>query len=147
MMGGLALGYIVSVILDVSQPFYFVILYFIVATAGVLLFRFIFKRTFLDLTQSGRAESCERVLIVGAGKAGQMILAEIQNAEYDPKSPVRNLLPVCFVDDDVTKLNSKINGVSVAGVCKDIPKICIDKKIDSIRFNNLYAFKCHSLWC
>lgn len=132
MMGGLALGYIVSVILDVSQPFYFVILYFIVATAGVLLFRFIFKRTFLDLTQSGRAESCERVLIVGAGKAGQMILAEIQNAEYDPKSPVRNLLPVCFVDDDVTKLNSKINGVSVAGVCKDIPKICIDKKIDSI---------------
>ncbi len=132
MLSGFASAYIISLILQVPQNLIFVLSYFIVATFGVLLFRFIFKRTFLDLTEVGRFEAYERTLIVGAGMAGKMILTEIQNARYDENSPVRNILPVCFVDDDTTKLRSKINGVEVIGTTPEILKICTDYKIDNI---------------
>lgn len=91
-----------------------------------------FKRTFLDLTESGRADNCERTLIVGAGNAGRMVLTEIQNAVYDENSPARNLMAVGFVDDDETKLSHRINGVPVLGICREIPKICNDNKITNI---------------
>lgn len=132
MLSGFASAYIISLILQVPQNLIFVLSYFIVATFGVLLFRFIFKRTFLDLTEVGRFEAYERTLIVGAGMAGKMILTEIQNSRYDENSPVRNILPVCFVDDDTTKLRSKINGVEVIGTTPEILKICTDYKIDNI---------------
>ena len=136
--GGLAMilvffsGYIISLILQTHQKIVFTLLYFITATAGVLLFRFIFKRTFLDLTEVGRAETYERTLIVGAGNAGRMILTEIHNARFDENSPSRNILPVCFVDDDITKLRTKFDGVEVVGTCPEIPKICVDYEIDNI---------------
>lgn len=132
MFSGFCVGEILTMILGIHQPLKFLVPYFVVATAGVLLFRFIFKKTFLNLTEVGRAEQCDRTLIVGAGKAGQMVLTEIQNADYDRKSPARKLLPICFVDDDITKLNNKINGIPVLGGCKDIQKLCSEHKIDNI---------------
>lgn len=129
---GFTLGYVVSMFLKVPQRIIFVLCYFLVATIGVLAFRLIFKRTFLDLTEAGRADAYERTLIVGAGNAGRMILTEIQNARYDENSPSRYILPVCFVDDDYTKLKNKINGVEIVGTCAQIPKICVDYKIDNI---------------
>ncbi len=132
MFGGFLVGKILTMILELRQSVSFGFLYFVIATTGILLFRFAFKQTFLDLTKEGRSENCDRTLIVGAGKAGRMILTEIQNADYDKKSPVRQLLPVCFVDDDVTKLNSKIGGVPVVGVCKDISQVCKEYRIDNI---------------
>lgn len=132
MLGGFVSGSMVSFILQVPQNIIFDLAYFFVATVGVLLFRFIFKRTFLDLTEIGRADVYERTLIVGAGRAGRMILTEIQNAQYDENSPVRNVLPVCFVDDDITKLRSKIGGVEIVGTTPEIVKICADYKIDNI---------------
>lgn len=132
MLGGFVSGYLVMLVLQRPQQIVFVLLYFIVATIGVLTFRFVFKRTFLDLTEVGRTEAYERTLIVGAGNAGRMILTEIQNARYDENSPSRYILPVCFVDDDYTKLKNKINGVEIVGTCAQIPKICVDYKIDNI---------------
>lgn len=132
MFAGFALGYLIMSILQIQQSVLFVALYAILATGGVLLFRFIFKRTFLNLIEVGRADNCERTLIVGAGNAGRMILTEIQNASYDENSPARNLIAVGFVDDDETKLNRSINGVPVLGFCREISKICNDKKITNI---------------
>jgi FlaA1/EpsC-like NDP-sugar epimerase len=132
MLGGFGLGYVVSVFLQLYQSPVFMIAYYLIATIGILLFRFLFKRTFLRLTDVGRAENSERTLIVGAGKAGAMILTEIQNARFDENSPSRNILPVCFVDDDTTKLRNKINGVEIVGTCPEIPRICSDYDIDNI---------------
>ncbi len=129
---GFALGFLVSLILGIPQRKIFVLLYCAISVIGILSFRFIFKRAFLDLTEFGRMENCERTLIVGAGHAGRMILTEIENARYDENSPSRNILPVCFADDDRTKLNSKINGVPVVGTCPEIVKICDDYHINSI---------------
>lgn len=132
MLGGFVSGYLVMFVLQRPQQIVFALLYFIIATIGVLTFRFVFKRTFLDLTEAGRSEVYERTLIVGAGMAGKMILTEIQNSRYDENSPVRNILPVCLVDDDVTKQRTKINGVDVVGTTSEIPKICKEYKIDNI---------------
>lgn len=76
MAAGFALSYVIMSILQIQQSPLFVVLYAVVATGGVLLFRLLFKRTFLDLTEVGRTENCERTLIVGAGNAGRMILTE-----------------------------------------------------------------------
>ena len=132
MIAGFSLSYVIMSVLQINQSLLFLILYAVIATGGVLLFRFFFKRTFLDLTEFGRAENCERTLIVGAGNAGRMVLTEIQNAIYDENSPARNLMAVGFVDDDETKLNRSINGVPVLGICREIPKICNNKRITNI---------------
>lgn len=129
---GFILGYFITTFLQVPQRKIFVLLYFMIATAGVLLFRLIFKKTFLDLTEAGRVENYKRTLIVGAGNAGRMILTEILNSRYDKNSPTRNLIPVCFVDDDITKLRTRIDGVEVVGTCPEIPAICGEYKIDNI---------------
>ena len=132
MIVGFGAGYAVTAILQNPQNIVFMLLYFVISTIGVLAFRFIFKKAFLDLTEVGRAEIYERTLIIGAGNAGRMILTEIENAKFDENSPTRNILPVCFVDDDRTKLGSKIKGIPVVGTCVEISKICTDNRIDSI---------------
>ncbi len=132
MLGGFLGGFIAYMVLRVHFNLIFTVVYFIISTAGVLLFRLVFKRTFLDLTNVGRAEACERTLIVGAGKAGRMILTEILNSRYDENSPVKYILPICFVDDDTTKLRSKIDGVEIVGTTPEIPRICADYRIDNI---------------
>ena len=107
-------------------------LFFLIAVFGVLLFRYLFKRTFLDLTDVGRKETAERTLIVGAGQAGRMILREIENARYDVNSPSRNIEPVGFVDDDITKQRSAISNVPVLGTTPEIPKICEEQRVKNI---------------
>ena len=129
---GFAMSYGVLVLIKMPPRKIFFVLFYLIATAGVLLFRFAFKTTFLKLTRSGQIERTRRTMIVGAGQAGRMILTEIKNAHTDAKNPSAEIEPVCFVDDDTTKLHTKIYGVEVVGVCAEIPKICTDYYIDEI---------------
>lgn len=112
----------------------FCIVHFAIALVGILAFRFVFRRTFLDLTEAGRAEGGERTLIVGAGNAGRMIVREIHNAKEqgDVNNPSKSIIPVCFVDDDLKKLNQKIEGIPIVGTCPEIVKICDEYRIDNI---------------
>ena len=124
MLVGFVIGFAVLTMMGRSPRKLFVLLYFITATVGVLLFRFLFKQTFLTLTESGGLEPAERTLIVGAGNAARMILTEIENARKDENNPSGKILPVCMVDDDATKLRTKIRGVEVVGTCPEIPDVC-----------------------
>jgi FlaA1/EpsC-like NDP-sugar epimerase len=67
-----------------------------------------------------------RVLIVGAGKAGSMVIKEMYN------NPQIKKHPVAIVDDDTTKCKRRIHGVPVLGTRHDIHKIVEEKKIDEI---------------
>jgi len=129
---GFGMGFCVLNIIEIVPRKSFFLAYYLLATAGVLLFRFAFKSTFLNLTRAGQSMPEQRTLIVGAGQAGRMILNEIKNAATDAKNPSGVLLPVCLVDDDPTKLHTRINGVEVVGVCAEIPKICAERDIDTI---------------
>lgn len=68
----------------------------------------------------------KRVLIVGAGEAGAMVIKELRNHK------TLNSRPVAIVDDNPSKKRQHINGVPVLGNRKDIKKICEKKNIDEI---------------
>ncbi|MBQ7134380.1 MAG: polysaccharide biosynthesis protein [Ruminococcus sp.] len=133
-MAGLVLsGFFASLADKQGNPLFYAV-NFVISSGGIILFRFIFKRTFVDLTDVGRSENYERTLIVGAGQAAKMIITDIQNAHSDPNNPSRNILPVCMVDDDPKKRDLKVMGVEVVGTTKDIPRLCKEFKIKQILF-------------
>ncbi len=67
----------------------------------------------------------KRVLIIGAGEAGTMLLRSIKRnpSEYQV---------VAFVDDDRNKKHLKLMDVNVCGTTKDISRIVHDKGIEEI---------------
>ncbi|MBT3390867.1 MAG: polysaccharide biosynthesis protein [Chloroflexi bacterium] len=67
-----------------------------------------------------------RVLVVGAGDAGALVVREIQ------KNQQLNLEPVCFLDDDVVKQKSQIHGVPVVGTLEDLPRIIKMRAIQEV---------------
>ncbi|MFQ6112866.1 MAG: polysaccharide biosynthesis protein [bacterium] len=67
-----------------------------------------------------------RVLIVGAGDAGEMILRQIIN------DPLLGYQPVGLVDDDAKKLHARIHGVPIVGTTTEIPVLARDKQVDQI---------------
>ncbi len=110
----------------------FSLAYFILCTAGVLTFRALFRTAFLKTQYSGRIENSAKTLIVGAGAAGQLVLEEIRRARYDMSNPSNDYLPVCFADDDASKLYRNIKGLFVKGTTDDIPQICQSEGIEQI---------------
>jgi FlaA1/EpsC-like NDP-sugar epimerase len=73
-----------------------------------------------------RSEADRRILIVGAGAAGQMIVREIR------ENPSLGMIAVGFVDDDRAKRRARIDGVPVLGSHEEIPALCEEHRIDEI---------------
>lgn len=70
------------------------------------------KRIYATLIQTGIGS--RRILIVGAGNAGEMIVRNMkQDRRYDS-------LPAAFVDDDIAKHSKKIHNTPVIGNISDI---------------------------
>ncbi|MGC9454483.1 MAG: polysaccharide biosynthesis protein [Phycisphaerae bacterium] len=72
------------------------------------------------------AEGARRVLIVGAGNAGETIIREIF------RMPVERYRVVGLVDDDPAKQGIFIHGVPVLGVTEDIARICREQEVEEI---------------
>ncbi|MBE5733803.1 MAG: polysaccharide biosynthesis protein [Clostridiales bacterium] len=56
----------------------------------------------------------KRVMIIGAGSAGDMLIREMKTSEK------YNMRPVCVLDDDPNKINRYINGVKVCGKTSEV---------------------------
>jgi len=82
----------------------------------------LFKKSYFN---SNDAEG-SRVLIVGAGDAGNILVREIEN------NPALQLKAVGFVDDDPTKLKKILHDVPVLGTTKEIPYLVKEMAIDEI---------------
>ncbi len=72
------------------------------------------------------SENVRRLLIAGAGDAGEALAREIL------KSKVRKYRLIGFVDDNENKQNISIHGYSVHGKIADIPAICDKYSVDEI---------------
>ncbi len=68
----------------------------------------------------------KRLMIVGAGTSAALILRDIASNIH------LNYNVVCFIDDDVNKRNSIINGVRVLGNRYDIVRLAKELEIDEI---------------
>jgi FlaA1/EpsC-like NDP-sugar epimerase len=90
------------------------VLYPILLTIGLgssrLLYR-VFKDRWMDLGDPGT----ERALIVGAGRAGELLIRDLRR--HGP------FLPVALVDDDPVKQGHEVQGVRVRGRLSDIAKL------------------------
>ncbi|MGO1468508.1 MAG: polysaccharide biosynthesis protein [Tissierella sp.] len=73
-----------------------------------------------------RKKNKKRILIVGAGDAGAMVIREFRNHEQ------LNSEPIAIIDDDEKKKGSLINGVKVVGGRKDILSVSENYMIDEI---------------
>jgi FlaA1/EpsC-like NDP-sugar epimerase len=67
-----------------------------------------------------------RVLVVGAGDAGELLVADLQRRHAS------RLEVVGFVDDDPRKLGGDIHGVRVLGQLADLPRVVAERHADQL---------------
>ena len=68
----------------------------------------------------------KKVLVVGAGDAGQLVIREML------KSRALGFTPIGVVDDDRRKKNLRIHGIRVLGTTEELPHILRDNKPDEL---------------
>ncbi len=68
----------------------------------------------------------KKVLIVGAGRAGEMILREMK------QNPRIGYEPVGFLDDDIAKKGMRIHDISVLGKADDLVRIAENKEVEEV---------------
>lgn len=92
-----------------------------VATGGIRLA----KRVYLQSVAGGVGKEGIRVLVVGAGDAGEQLVRSMSagHGEY---------YPMCFVDDNEQKQGEIIHGVKVVGRIVDIPKVVAGNAIEEM---------------
>lgn len=110
-----------------SYPFLYVFL-LLVLTVG---FRFSYRfgritlhNVIENLKQVGKRKT--RVMVVGAGAAGYMIVREMKNSKHLHKKLV------CIIDDDPAKVGTFLQGVRIAGKKEQIPRFVEEYNIDEI---------------
>ncbi len=67
-----------------------------------------------------------RVLIVGAGDAGALVVREMQ------KNQALRLSPICFLDDNPDKHKQQIHGVPVVGKISDLSRMVVIRRINEV---------------
>ena len=72
------------------------------------------------------AQGNKRIMIVGAGTSGAVILKEMNTSRY-----IHGRV-VCFADDDKNKVGKLLNGVPIAGSREDIPELVKEYQVDDI---------------
>ena len=112
-------------LLQLSVPRSFFLVSFAALCAKELGIRLSY-RVVISLFGNHSKKAAKRIMIVGAGTSGSVILKEMTT------SSLVNGCVVCFVDDDKNKAGKFLNGVPVAGNRNDIPRLAEEYKIDEI---------------
>jgi FlaA1/EpsC-like NDP-sugar epimerase len=86
----------------------------------------LFARVLGGQSLKRRREDARRVLIAGAGNAGQLIVRELLN------NPDLGLDPVGFVDDDGRKHYHRLNGLPVFGALSDLQHIAREHNVQTV---------------
>jgi FlaA1/EpsC-like NDP-sugar epimerase len=85
-------------------------------------------RTLAEQSAAPRNGKTRRVLIIGAGDAGALVVRELQ------RSSQLNLTPVGFLDDDPGKQKLEIYGVPVIGFVNDLADVLQNQDVSEVIF-------------
>lgn len=108
---------------DASYPrsiFFLDWLLFILISGGSRFFIRVFREYMFS------EPALKRILIVGAGDTGEMIVREMKNNQSFPYEPVG------FIDDDKYKNGLTIHGIPILGTIDELPSIIMKKGVDEI---------------
>jgi FlaA1/EpsC-like NDP-sugar epimerase len=83
-------------------------------------------RILSEHSPGSRNHQGKRVLIIGAGDAGALVVRELQ------RSAQLNLIPIGFLDDDPAKQKQEIYGVSVIGRISDLPIVLDSEQVNEV---------------
>jgi FlaA1/EpsC-like NDP-sugar epimerase len=102
--------------------FFFLLALFFVGGA-----RFVAHAVYERPLRGFRAKAdARRILIVGAGDGGRLVLREVM------RNPELGLNPVGFVDDDPLKQRQRVDGVRVLGTTEDLSEILDEVEPDEV---------------
>ena len=104
-------------ITPVRVPLSVLAMYCVCSIAAVAMPRLLLRVTSKRFPQRRSTDGDRRVLIAGAGNAGQMVVNEIH------ANPQLGLTPIGFVDDDGTKLGLRLGSLRVLGTLRQIREI------------------------
>ena len=116
-------------VMDLSMPRSFYFIGYIVSFCLTIGVRFSYRlfRAYLERVRSIGSLK-ERVMIIGGGSAGQILIREFLNSHW------LNTKVCCVVDDNPYKKGKLINGVTIEGDRHDIPSLVEKHHIDRIIF-------------
>ena len=116
-------------VMDLSMPRSFYFIGYIVSFCLTIGVRFSYRllRAYLERVRS-IGSTKERVMIIGGGSAGQILIREFLNSHW------LNTKVCCVVDDNPYKKGKLINGVTIEGDRHDIPALVEKHHIDRIIF-------------
>lgn len=118
--------YIVHKLIGVKYSilFYIVATILIIGCTGGL--RLVYRTGRRLKTRLSVSNNSNRVLVVGAGSAGQMIINELK------ENPQLNKVAVGIIDDDINKIGRRIHNIKILGDTSQIKEIVEKEKIDEI---------------
>ena len=124
----LLLNIIVSLVFYFRMPMSYYamgcVLHFLLAAGMRMSYRAL--RILGDYFQVRSDDSLKKVLIVGAGEAGRLLVREFKN-----QVPVTGRV-IGFVDDNREKAGRSIEGVRILGQIKDVPELVREYGIDDV---------------
>jgi len=92
---------------------------------GGLRFSYRISRRIKNIVVKDR-NSTSKVMVVGAGEAGSIVILELQ------KHSELKSTPMIVIDDDIKKHGARIHGVPIVGDRSSIKKLAIEYKVDEI---------------
>ncbi len=111
----------------VSVPPGVLALFFLISLFLVGGARFVAHAVYERPLRGFRAKAdARRILIVGAGDGGRLVLREIM------RNPELGLNPVGFVDDDPLKRRQRVDGVRVLGTTRELPEVLDEVEPDEV---------------
>ena len=110
--------------IDYSILFYIVSTILIIGYTGGL--RLVYRTGRRFKTRMVVSQDSQRVLVVGAGSAGQMIINELK------ENPQLKKVPVGIIDDDINKIGRVIHNVKILGETSQIKEIVEKENVDEI---------------
>lgn len=118
-------------IVGVRMPYSFWVIGFLISFGGCTALRFSYRflRAFRQMmAQKDRNYGDERVMIIGAGSAGRMLIHEMIMSQH------LSTKVCCIIDDNPIKKNRFLDGVPIVGNRYDIPEMVIRYGITKIVF-------------